>query len=168
MILSKEPKKNKSADKRINVSSNEKNFKKSKVTTNMNIKNKVQKRDNPSVLDHSDKKSLMGALLHRRQRSSLHTPCSSALPLDTLEIGSTGTSTSPNSSFRRSGAPSDMVMMLKGDEDTSDLSDDGSSETPVEWTLPLVDKETTEPQTMEEEFKRLQVLQSYFLLDTQG
>ena len=38
----------------------------------------------------------------------------------------------------------------------------------VEWTLPLVDQETTEPQTMEEEMKRLEVLNSYFVLDAQG
>jgi hypothetical protein len=38
----------------------------------------------------------------------------------------------------------------------------------VEWTLPLVDEATTEPQTMEEEVKRLEDLNSYFLLDSDG
>ncbi|KAG7345647.1 two-component hybrid sensor and regulator [Nitzschia inconspicua] len=40
--------------------------------------------------------------------------------------------------------------------------------TPVEWTLPLVEETTTEPQTMEEEIKRLEVLNSYFVLDSDG
>jgi GAF domain len=39
---------------------------------------------------------------------------------------------------------------------------------PVEWTLPLVDETVTEPQTMEEEMKRLEVLNSYFVLDSDG
>jgi hypothetical protein len=39
---------------------------------------------------------------------------------------------------------------------------------PVEWTLPLVDEATTEPQSMEEEMKRLEVLNSYFVLDSEG
>ncbi|KAL7558581.1 hypothetical protein ACA910_016203 [Epithemia clementina (nom. ined.)] len=48
------------------------------------------------------------------------------------------------------------------------LKTSSSSFQPVEWTLPLVDPETSEPQTMEQEFQRLQVLQSYFILDAQG
>jgi hypothetical protein len=40
--------------------------------------------------------------------------------------------------------------------------------TPVEWKLPLVDEANSEPQNMEEEVKRLQTLQSYFLLDSEG
>jgi GAF domain-containing protein len=40
--------------------------------------------------------------------------------------------------------------------------------TPVEWKLPLVDEATSEPQSMEEEVKRLQTLQSYFVLDSEG
>ena len=39
---------------------------------------------------------------------------------------------------------------------------------PVEWTLPLVDEKVTEPQSMEQEMKRLQALQSYFVLDSEG
>jgi hypothetical protein len=38
----------------------------------------------------------------------------------------------------------------------------------VEWTLPLVDEATSEPQTMEEEMNRLEVLNSYFILDSEG
>ena len=55
-----------------------------------------------------------------------------------------------------------------GDEPS--MSSFGGDDTfaPVEWTLPLVDKETTEPQSMDEEMKRLEVLNSYFILDSQG
>ncbi|KAL3913076.1 MAG: hypothetical protein SGARI_000836 [Bacillariaceae sp.] len=57
---------------------------------------------------------------------------------------------------------------LSGDDDPSMSSFGDQTFSPVEWTLPLVDKETTEPQSMEEEMKRLEVLNSYFVLDSQG
>lgn len=38
---------------------------------------------------------------------------------------------------------------------------------PVGWKLVTYDKDASRPQTMEEEFKRLKVLQSYFVLDSE-
>ncbi|KAG7343618.1 two-component hybrid sensor and regulator [Nitzschia inconspicua] len=56
-----------------------------------------------------------------------------------------------------------------GSEESSISSFGDSVEiSPVEWTLPLVDETTTDPQTMEEEMKRLEVLNSYFVLDSDG
>lgn len=56
-----------------------------------------------------------------------------------------------------------------GDRDDRSVSSFGSSgDQPVEWTLPLVDEELTEPQTMDEEIKRLKALNDYFVLDSEG
>lgn len=68
-------------------------------------------------------------------------------------------------SFTGSVVSSDPSM---DDPSASSFGDNSADFSPVEWTLPLVDEETTEPQTMEEEMKRLEVLNSYFLLDSQG
>lgn len=38
----------------------------------------------------------------------------------------------------------------------------------IEWKLPLVDKDSSEPQTMEDEIKRLKALADYFILDQEG
>jgi len=51
--------------------------------------------------------------------------------------------------------------------DAASFSDD-SSASPVEWKLPLVDEDNSEPQSMEQELQRLQALQSYFVLDSEG
>jgi hypothetical protein len=58
---------------------------------------------------------------------------------------------------------------LISEEEDSISSFGGASDlNPVEWTLPLVDESSTEPQSMEEEMKRLEVLNSYFVLDSEG
>ena len=51
---------------------------------------------------------------------------------------------------------------------SSDSSSESSSQlyAPVEWKLSTFDKQETEPQTMEQELKRLQNLQEYFVLDS--
>lgn len=55
------------------------------------------------------------------------------------------------------------------DPDDGSVSSFGSgSDLPIEWTLPLVDEELTEPQSMEEEIKRLKALNDYFVLDSEG
>lgn len=56
-----------------------------------------------------------------------------------------------------------------GDRDEGSVSSFGSGgDQPVEWTLPLVDEELTEPQSMDEEIKRLKALNDYFVLDSEG
>ncbi|KAG7371620.1 two-component hybrid sensor and regulator [Nitzschia inconspicua] len=60
------------------------------------------------------------------------------------------------------------VRSLGSEESSMSSFGDSVEISPVEWTLPLVDETTTDPQTMEEEMKRLQVLNSYFVLDSDG
>ncbi len=56
-----------------------------------------------------------------------------------------------------------------GDREEGSVSSFGSAgDQPVEWTLPLVDEELTEPQSMDEEIKRLKALNDYFVLDSDG
>jgi hypothetical protein len=58
--------------------------------------------------------------------------------------------------------------ILSAEESSISSFEDPVDLNPVEWTLPLVDDVTTEPQTMEEEMKRLEALNSYFVLDSDG
>jgi hypothetical protein len=69
---------------------------------------------------------------------------------------------------RESISGSVAASSLTGEEESSVSSFGDQTFAPVEWTLPLVDKETSEPQSMEQEMKRLEVLNSYFVLDSQG
>ena len=57
----------------------------------------------------------------------------------------------------------------EGDWDDDEYNDNNNNNLfpSVEWTLKLVDPETTMPQTMQGELQRLQVLHSYFVLDAQ-
>ena len=51
-------------------------------------------------------------------------------------------------------------------ESSSTSRSNSNSSSMVEWKIPIADEETSTPQTMEEEFHRLQVLKSYLILDT--
>jgi hypothetical protein len=62
----------------------------------------------------------------------------------------------------------DVGSSISADESSISSFGDLVDLNPVEWTLPLVDEVTTAPQTMEEEVKRLEVLNSYFVLDSEG
>lgn len=68
------------------------------------------------------------------------------------------------------GRPSITDQSIDGKSLSSFSDTDASQELPavVEWRLKVVDEKETEPQSMEEEVKRLQTLQSYFLLDSEG
>lgn len=69
---------------------------------------------------------------------------------------------------RVSGSIVGSASVVSSEESSISSFGDPVDLTPVEWTLPLVDKTCTEPQTMEEEMKRLEVLNSYFVLDSDG
>lgn len=94
-----------------------------------------------------------------------------------------------NTSHLKKALQKDKRKVLGDDEDTASVpgsihvKDDSSSREDtwdtkscvsmdsaeaVEWKIPLVDVQTTEPQTMDDEVKRLKVLQSYFILDSEG
>lgn len=106
-----------------------------------NRNNNGSKHENQSVSDYADKKSLIAALMR-----------------------GAGAGAKPRPSEEASSAAS----TLSG-EDLDLLSFAPSSDIePVEWKLPLVDEQASDPQTMEEEAKRLLDLQSYFILDSAG
>jgi len=100
-------------------------------------------------VDYADEKELMAAM--------------SGKALDALAATGSGSGIGTGSSR---GSDLDRDNDYEGS--VSSYGSSGDFHQPVEWTLPLVDEELTEPQTMDEEIKRLKALNDYFVLDSDG
>lgn len=115
-----------------------------------------ERRANPSVTDYDTTAALSRALGDEKTT----TKPTSRRPRDAASSASASSRASKGSQKRRGSATTA----------SSTFSDASSSHTDaaaaVDWKLATFDPQTTNVQTMQEELERLQVLQSYFILDS--
>ncbi|KAL7572950.1 hypothetical protein ACA910_007456 [Epithemia clementina (nom. ined.)] len=172
-----------SSDAKSNLLKNKstKNSNKKRIPESRTVQDKPAKtpqREPPlSVVDYQDLKTLKAVLIandpsRRNSRNNNNNNKNGAA--SSSAAGTVGIVSGDNSSIGSTSLVENIDDSSLGDHsgnmdsNSSDVPASSSSFQPVEWTLPLVDEETSEPQTMEEEFQRLQVLQSYFVLDVPG
>jgi len=127
-----------------------------------NSSNKPQRKkvtDNPSVLDFPTIDSLKNALQGKRAtiKSKPDNKNSSKSSTRSMSRSSRGVQTSEQT-FE---ADDSSIRSMKSTSSSSMIK-----EVDVEWEIKNYDKEETEALTMEQELHRLQVLQSYLLLDS--
>lgn len=135
-------------------------FARNPSSSNKNRKNKLQcklqraqETENPSVLDyHGSTKALRAALAGRVDGDN--------------ETLATATTTASSHSRTSASSTNKASRTLKNAQQASKTKPTKAPDNVVEWEIKNYDQSVSEPLTMEEELRRLQVLQSYLLLDS--
>eukprot|EP00523_Entomoneis_sp_CCMP467_P022077 CAMPEP_0168840386 /NCGR_PEP_ID=MMETSP0727-20121128/6641_1 /TAXON_ID=265536 /ORGANISM="Amphiprora sp., Strain CCMP467" /LENGTH=615 /DNA_ID=CAMNT_0008893889 /DNA_START=56 /DNA_END=1903 /DNA_ORIENTATION=+ len=128
----------------------------------MAARRQKKKTENASLADYKDASTLKAALARGNKQKKKETK----QPKQRSSVRGSQKSKAETASITAGSVHSRADSFDDRSLDSSDNMSLGGA--PVEWQLPLVDEDVTEPQTMDQELKRLQALQSYFILDTEG
>jgi len=122
-------------------------------------KNKENNNSIPSVQDYATEKELKNAMLGKQKKKKKKYSFRSSMK---KVVGSPDDPSETTSG--ESNATTSTVTSSVPEEEEEDHEEETMD---AFWKIPNLDTATSEPQTMEEEIKRLTALQSYFILDAE-